>query len=176
VRKNVALIGMMGSGKTSVGRMLGERLGCRFVDLDEWIERRASAPIWKIFEDKGERWFREFEEEQLCSVANDAQDLPCVLATGGGTVLSAQSRHNLRHRWFTVWLDASVATLSERLRNAPGTRPVLQSGGQNLDERLRQLLRERSSFYQECCHCKVLVDGRKVEDIVDEIVGLLGVP
>jgi shikimate kinase len=175
VQKNVALIGMMGSGKTSVGRMLGARLGCRFVDLDDWIERRAGAPIWKIFKDKGERWFREFEEEQLFNVAKDAQGLPFVLATGGGTVLSAQSRHHLRHRWFTVWLDASVVTLSERLRNAPGTRPVLQNG-QDLDERLRQLVQERSSFYQECCHCKVSVDGRRLDDIVDEIVGRLGVP
>jgi shikimate kinase len=175
VLKNVALVGMMGVGKSSVGRMLGQRMGCRFVDLDEWIERQAGAPIWQLFRDRGERWFREFEEQQFFNVAKDAKGLPCVLATGGGTVLSARSRADLRDHWFTVWLDASVATLSERVRNAPGTRPVLQSGGTDVDERLRQLLRQRSSLYAECCHCKVQVDGRTVDDIVDEIVGRLGV-
>lgn len=108
----IFLTGFMGSGKTSVGRRLGDRLGLPFADLDQAIEERAGAPVREIFERRGEPEFRRLEAEMLSELVASPE---LVLATGGGTVAAAPARRLLAASGVTVWLNPPFATIVERI-------------------------------------------------------------
>lgn len=140
----VILVGLMGSGKTTVGRRLGTILGRRFVDADHALEDQAGRTIGEIFESEGEAAFRDLETSVLTKLLGSST--PMVVASGGGVVLRSANRELLASEDITVvWLDASPEFLSSRVESTP-RRPLL-AGGRSPHEVLRQLRAERAPLY-----------------------------
>ncbi|MBW4699649.1 MAG: shikimate kinase [Aphanocapsa lilacina HA4352-LM1] len=137
------LVGMMGSGKSTVGRLLAEKLGYGFVDLDALIEQVSGKRVGEIFERAGEAVFRDLESRVLAEVSAYTR---LVVATGGGAVLT-QRNWGYLHHGVVVWLDADIETLLGRLEHEPGTRPLL--GGGDRRRRLVELLGERTRLYAQ---------------------------
>ncbi len=149
--RHLALAGFMGSGKTTLGREAAERLGRRFVDLDDEIERRAGTVIADLFATRGEAGFRELEEEVARDVLRDGE--PAVVALGGGAVLSERTRADLAARAYTVLLDVEPEVAWERV--AGGDRPLAQE-----PEAFHALHRERQPLYEDVADaCARDVDG-----------------
>lgn len=140
---NIFLVGLMGAGKTSVGRYLAKRLGKTFYDCDHEIERRTGVKIPVIFDIEGEAGFRVRETAVLGDLTN-LQDI--VLATGGGAVIDAQNRRALAGHGTVVYLRASPADLWQRTRN-DRNRPLLQTADPHA--RLQQLFTDRDPLYRE---------------------------
>jgi len=139
---NVFLIGMMGAGKTTVGRLLAQQLGYRFFDTDVLIEQVAGKMINEIFADSGEDTFRQLEAQVLSELSAYTN---LTIATGGGIVLRRLNWSYLHHG-LVVWLDAPVEVLIDRLQN-DSTRPLLQNP--DPARSLQQLLDQRRSLYAE---------------------------
>lgn len=165
--RNIILIGMMGSGKSTVGRRLASALGRPFVDADTVLERRCGVPISTIFELEGEAGFRR-REAQL--IAELTQPTGCVLATGGGAVLNAESRALLHREGFVVYLQAGVGDLWQRLRR-DRARPLLRTSDPRA--RVEALVEERDPLYREVAH-RVISTGRQpVDRTVADILAAL---
>ncbi len=139
---NLYLIGMMGAGKSTLGKILAQELGYRFLDTDVVIEAAAGQPVTEIFATAGETAFRELETQVLGQVAAYQQ---MAIATGGGIVLQRQNWSYLRHG-IVIWLDVSVDQLCDRLQS-DSTRPILQ--GVDLRQTLQTLLEQRQSLYDQ---------------------------
>jgi shikimate kinase len=141
------LIGMMGSGKSTVGKVLATHLGYYFFDTDTLIEQAAGQSIATIFAQSGEAAFRQLETQVLAELSTYTQ---MAIATGGGIVLKPENWSYLHHG-IVVWLDAPIEVLLSRLKHdeatAPGSRPLLQS--ETPSKRLSQLWNERHSLYAQ---------------------------
>ncbi|AGY56877.1 shikimate kinase [Gloeobacter kilaueensis] len=140
---SVFLVGMMGAGKSTVGRLLAQRLGYQFLDLDELIEQIGGSSISDIFAQQGEAAFRDLESRVLAEVCAYTR---LVVATGGGVVTERRNWSYLHHG-LIVWLDAEIETLKSRVAGAPGVRPLLAGG--DTGERLAGLLAQRATFYAQ---------------------------
>jgi len=141
-RTNIVLIGFMGSGKTSIGRLVAQRLGFQFIDTDTVVVERAGMSVTDIFASHGEAWFRNQETSVLrsLSILNRA-----VISTGGGIVLHEDNRELLSELGFVVWLTASEEVILERVsRNKK--RPLLQT--EDPRATIHELLAERRPFYE----------------------------
>lgn len=123
LRRSVVLVGMMGSGKTAVGRALAQRLGAPFLDSDQAIEEAAQASIGEIFARDGEPFFRLRESEVLARLLAGP---PAVISTGGGAFMEARNREAIARSGVALWLDADLDTLWERVRHKD-TRPLLRT-------------------------------------------------
>lgn len=155
----MALVGYMGSGKSTVGRILARRTGRKFVDLDREVSRRARRSIPEIFAESGEARFRDLEHNALRS----ALERPGrVIACGGGAVLRPENRALLKTAR-TVFLQEDLGTLYERTRS-PG-RPLQGSSYEEFERRYR----ERLPLYREVARCTVRVDGRPPGAVAEEI-------
>jgi shikimate kinase len=142
--RNICLLGMMGSGKSTVSRELGARLGRRVVDTDREIERWAGRDVAAVFADEGEEGFRAREHEVVSQVAR-LHDL--VVALGGGAVLRDDNVDALRLSGVLVHLDPPLDTLVERLGDEAATRPLLPDGPDRIRERVASLVAERADRY-----------------------------
>jgi len=169
---NIVLIGYRGTGKSTVGRLLAQRLGWTFLDADEELERRAGRTIREIFATGGEPAFRDLESAILTDLL--AQD-GLVLALGGGAVLRDGNRRVIRSPGNrVVWLQAGAETLFQRICADPTTaerRPLLTAAG-GTDEIVR-LLAVREHFYRECAEFLVDTEGKEADEVAAEIVSLL---
>ena len=166
-RRSVVLVGMMGAGKSSIGRRLAQRLGVLFVDADAEIEAAAGMTIAEIFATYGEPYFRSGEQRVIARLLESG---PQVLATGGGAFMNAETRVAIRQKGVSVWLKADFEVLMRRVkRRATADRPMLQG---DPAERIRHLMDERYPLYAEA---DVTVMSREVshEIIVNEIVAEL---
>lgn len=141
--RNVVIVGLMGAGKTTVGKALAKRLGWRFFDSDHEIERKTGVSVATVFEIEGEAGFRRREAETLAELCKSER---IVLATGGGAVLSAENRTCLSEAGFVVYLKASPQQLYERTRH-DRNRPLLQVADPLA--RLESLYTERAPLYEE---------------------------
>ncbi|WP_188880634.1 shikimate kinase [Alicyclobacillus cellulosilyticus] len=168
-RPCIALVGLMGAGKTSVGREVAERLAVPFIDLDEEIVRRQGCSIPDIFAASGETGFRRMEHDVLQDVTMARAGQGGVLATGGGVVVTPENRTLLRASWHVVWLRARVETLVERLARDEAERPLLQTG-HPLAMRVRELARIRTPWYREVAHAVVDVDGLSVAAVAEQVI------
>ena len=169
---NLALIGYRGSGKTSVARLLGLKLGWPWVDADVEIELQAGKSIAAIFEDDGEPAFRDLETDVVRELA--ARDAT-VIALGGGAVLRPQNREALRQRCWIAWLSATPETLCERIAacsTTPTKRPNLTSRG-GIDE-IIELLAERTPIYRQCADFEADTEGKTPEEVAGEILSQFG--
>jgi shikimate kinase len=152
-QRHIALIGPMGAGKSSIGRHLAQLLSRPLIDLDRCIEEKAGAGIPWIFDKEGEAGFRRRERDALCVAL---QGGGAVIACGGGVVLDADNRRDLRHRAFVVHLDASIDELAQRLAR-DRNRPLLQTGDRRA--RMEQLARERAPLYAATADLVFSADG-----------------
>jgi len=151
---NLILVGMMGSGKTTMGRVLAKHLGKDFVDSDEEIQFRTGVTIPHIFDVEGEAGFR---QREIAALEGLVQRNGLVMATGGGAVILKENRAMLRHNGIVIYLRASVHDLWLRTRN-DRNRPLLQSG--NAYEKLSGLLHQREAYYQQVADI-VMPTGRQ---------------
>lgn len=147
IDRPIALVGMMGVGKSSVGRKLAATLKLPFVDADEAIEQAAQMPIPEIFAKFGEAYFRDGERRVIARLLEGQNPgRPSVIATGGGAFVNDQTRRLILDKAIAVWLDCDVETLYERV-GRKGNRPLLQQGDPR--EILTRLKAERAPFYAE---------------------------
>ena len=163
----IFLIGYRGSGKSTVGRLLADRLDWSFVDADSRIEERAGRTIRDIFEGDGEAAFRALETAVLTDLCTRTET---VVATGGGIVLRDDNRSLLRNYGFVAWLVADPATLWARIQADPATtarRPDLAGGG--LTE-VADLLASREPLYRACADVEVPVAGLSPDQAADAIL------
>jgi len=163
----ISLVGMMGAGKTTVGRRLARRLGWSFVDADREIEARLGVPVTTIFELEGEAGFRRRECELIEELTRRSAT---VLATGGGAVLDPANREALHSRSQVIYLRASVGDLWHRLRRDT-TRPLLRT--EDPRGRVEALVALRDPLYRETAHLTVDTGRQPVERVVETIVSRL---
>lgn len=162
----VFLVGTMGSGKSTVGRVLAARLGRRFVDMDERIASRDGRSIPRIFQEDGEEGFRRLEKDTLLRICRSKEDL--VVATGGGVVLDADNRRLLR-RGVVVWIDVPPAVAASRIAGDPN-RPLL--AGEDPLRVAEKLDRIRRPIYAGTADHRV-DGGSSVDEIVDDITAFM---
>ena len=164
--RSVVLVGMMGSGKSSIGRRLALRLGIPFSDADAEIERAAGMSIPDIFSIRGEAEFRSGEARVILRLLENG---PQILATGGGAFMNADTRTAIASKGISVWLNAEFDVLMRRIRRRHD-RPLLKTG--DPAETVRKLIQERYPIY---ALADLTIESRDVphEKIVDEIVSLL---
>lgn len=163
--QHVVLVGMMGVGKTTVARVLSERLSRPLLDSDTIIEARTKRTVREIFSTDGEPAFRALETEVLREAL--ASPSPSIIAAAGGVVLSATNRELLKTSGArVVWLCADPATLVERVRGG-GHRPLLD---QDPAGTLQRMFTEREAFYREVADAIVLVDNRSVGEVVEAVL------
>jgi shikimate kinase len=164
--RSVVLVGMMGAGKSSIGRRLAAELGIPFVDADSEIEKAAGMSIPEIFESQGEGIFRAGETRVIARLLEAG---PQVLATGGGAFMNDQTRALVRQRGISIWLKADLDVLMRRVKRRTD-RPLLKNG--DPAETLERLMRERDPVYAEA---DITVLSREIahEAIVAEIMAAL---
>jgi len=162
--KNLVLVGFMGSGKTSAGKIAAHRLGLKFVDMDDLIEQRHNQTISQIFETKGEAFFREHERKLVRELA--ARQDHCI-ATGGGIVLDPNNLRDFGRNGVVIccWVDARVAY--ERTKDAKH-RPLLEADPDRL-ARIEKLLQQRESLYKAIAN-RIDTSAMSVEQQADELV------
>ncbi len=159
----IALIGLSGSGKTTVGPLLAERLGWRYLDLDQAIEQRTGRAIAEVFAHEGEAAFR---ARETAALAESLTQTNVVIATGGGIVESPQNRDHLMTHSFVVWLHAPVAELARRLADATD-RPLLR---ESPADALGQMLGRRAPLYAAIADWIVATAGLAPQQVADEII------
>ncbi len=165
--RTVVLVGLMGAGKSTVGRRLAERLGVKFVDSDTEIEAAADMTIPEIFERFDEQYFRDGERRVIARLLTEE---PCVLATGGGAFLSEENRALIEENGIAVWIKADLETLWERVRDRSG-RPLLNA--ENPKAILSSLLDARYPIYEAAEIVVKSKSGDPHEVVVDAIVAAL---
>ncbi len=164
---NIYLIGMMGSGKSTIGRILADRLNMSWIDIDESIENKGMK-IPEIFEKYGEEKFREIETQ----VTNEVSKLTeHVVSTGGGVVLRSSNLTYMKDSGITIYLKASKATLLRNLSNGRENRPLIKNG--SLELKVDNLLEQRAAKYLESAKYVIATDDLDPDSIVSEIINLL---
>ncbi len=163
--KNLILIGFMGAGKTTVGKLLAREKEMLFVDTDERIVSEQGREIPDLFSEKGEEDFRDLETDLLERMLEDTDQ--AVISVGGGMPVRERNRKLLRSLGLVVYLSATRQTILERVKN-DGSRPMLSGG--DLERKVEQLMREREALYRQTAHIDVRTDGRSVRQVL-KIIG-----
>jgi shikimate kinase len=162
--RHLVLVGLMGAGKTTVGRRCAKRLGRSFVDLDDLIMTHAAMSIEEIWRERGEERFRAMEREVVVDVC--ASPVPLVIACGGGTVVDADNRRRLRAVGTVVWLRAPTAVLAARVGN-DARRPLLMGDPAGA---LTRLAETRADAYAAAADVVVDTDGRHVKEVAAAVL------
>jgi shikimate kinase len=159
----ITLTGFMGSGKTTVGKVLADFLGCPFMDLDDLIVKKAGKSIPEIFAQDGESAFRQLEARLLRQTVEKYTENTVVLALGGGAVTAPASASLLREKTVCIYLRATLETLLARLEGETAGRPLA-------DASLASRLAAREPLYEETAHVIIDTDGLTPEEVADEII------
>ncbi len=162
--KNLVLVGFMGTGKTEVGRLLAQWLNRRFVDTDQVIAQREGKTIAEIFQERGEKYFRQLEKVQAEEL-REQQNL--VIATGGGFVLDEDNSAALRQSAFVIWLTAELSVLLERLKD-DDSRPLFKN-----EKDFAALFLSRGAVYRRVSHVQVDTSGKLPPDVAEEIFRII---
>ena len=167
--KNIVLVGLMGSGKSSIGRTIAKKLNRRFIDTDRYIERKAGKTTAEIFNAGGEGEFRIFEKEVIKKIS---QYVGIVVATGGGALKDPENFRYLKESGWIIALYASPATLYKRIEGKR-VRPLLLNEGDPV-KKLEEIFNDRKTMYAQA-DFQVDTEGKEIDQIADEIISLLNV-
>ena len=159
----ITLTGFMGSGKSTVGRLLADALGCPFLDLDDLIVKKAGKSIPQIFAEDGEPAFRRLEARLLRQTVEKYAETTAVLALGGGAVTTPASASLLHEKSVCIYLRATLDTLQSRLAGETAGRPLA-------DDAMASRLAEREPIYEETAHVIIDTDGLSPDEVADEII------
>ena len=165
MKKHILLVGLPGSGKTTVGRQVAEHLGAAFIDTDNMIVRKMQMPITRIFGEFGEPKFRELEREAMAAALEGP---PSIIAPGGGWVCQPGQLDLAKTSSLVIYIRTMVLTAAKRA-GGDGTRPLLV--GEDPVETMRQLLKERESFFLQA-DCEVKADIKNAAQVAEEILAL----
>ena len=163
----VAIVGMMGSGKTAVGRALAGRLGVPFVDSDNEIERAANRTIAEIFERDGEAFFRDREAEVIARLLNGT---PAILSTGGGAFMQERNRTEISQSGLSLWLDVPLPTLWERVRHK-STRPLLRTADPQAT--LTEIYNTRTPIYRLADLAVEVAPANSIDETAERVIEAL---
>ena len=163
MRKNLVLLGMMGVGKTTIGKIVARKQGMEFIDTDENIEEKCSMSISKIFKEKGEKFFR-IEEQKEVLKSNKKSN--CVIALGGGAFINETIRNAILKNAISMWLDTDLKTLNKRIKWNK-KRPLVSR--KNNQKKINELYLERKNIYKLADH-KINCNNLNKENIVKRII------
>ncbi len=166
-KKKIVLVGMMGSGKSTIGALLSKKMNMKFIDIDSKIETIEKQTISQIFKLKGEKYFRAIEVETILSVLN-LKEKELVLSLGGGSFLDEKVRKNVKNTSLSIWLNWKPSTTIKRIRKS-SKRPLIQ--GLN-DEEIEKMILDRNKYYAKS-NFKIDCDNHKKNEIVDRIVSII---
>ena len=159
----ITLTGFMGSGKTTVGKVLADFLGCPFMDLDDLVVKKAGKSIPDIFAQDGEPAFRQLEAQVLRKTVEKYAESTAVLALGGGAILAPASAALLHEKTVCIYLRATLDTLLARLAGETAGRPLA-------DASLADRLAAREPIYEKTAHVVIDTDGLSPDEVADEII------
>ena len=162
MRKNLVLLGMMGVGKTTLGKVFARRYKLKFIDIDSKIEKENSMSINKIFKIKGEKFFR-LKEEIIALNALDEKN--AVIALGGGAFVNEKIREKVLSLAISIWLDMNISLLEVRLKKSK-IRPLLKSN--NIRDELEKIYENRKNFYN-LANYKIDCDKLELKEILEKI-------
>ena len=165
-KHNISLCGMMGSGKSSIGKILAKKLDYNYVDVDKMIEINAKKTIKKIFEEDGEEYFRELEEKISIRIL---ELKGAIISLGGGAIINKKIRNSIKKNSYNIYLNVDVDILTKRLQNSK-TRPLIYK--KNLKKELINLISKREKFYQRA---DLIIKNEKniietIENIIKKII------
>lgn len=163
--KRIVLMGFMGAGKTTVGKLLAQELAVEFIDTDERIESEQGRKISDIFAEDGEKAFRDMETDLLKRLQNDKES--CVLSIGGGMPVREENRSLLREIGTVVYLKTSKEEIIRRV-SGDTNRPLLQGGA--LEDKVTSLMEAREGIYVGTSHYILETDGKKIYEVIEEIL------
>lgn len=166
--KSIILIGFMGAGKTATGNWLSKKLGCEYIDTDQYIEEREGMTITDIFAKKGEEYFRNLETLVIKELM--LREKTTIYSTGGGMPLRKENADLLKQLGAVVYLKAEPDTIYSRVKGDT-KRPLLQCSDPK--QKIVDLLEIRNPKYQEACNHVVGVDGKDIKTVADEVMNLL---
>ena len=161
-KKNLVLLGMMGSGKTSIGLIISKKLNIEFIDVDHEIEKKLAMQISKIFNTKGEKFFREIEEEMTLRILKNKKT---IISLGGGAFLNNKIKKEILDKHISIWLNWNPKTLVERIKNSK-KRPVAFKSSKN---ELLQLIKDRYLIYSNALY-KIDCENLSKNEIVNNIL------
>lgn len=164
--KNVILIGFMGSGKTTIGKIIADKKNMKFVDMDLEIEKIENKNINQIFSENGEKYFREKEANLLKELSLMENT---VISTGGGIIESKFNIEILKKQPCVIWLNANENTIENNVKNEIDKRPKLKEDD-NLKLSIKKLLNKRYDKYKESANIRVNVNNKNVDQVVSEIL------
>ena len=162
MKKNLVLLGMMGVGKTTLGKIVAKKLKLTFADTDLSIEKSNLMSIKEIFKKKGEKFFRIEEEKE---VLKSLKQKNCIIALGGGAFMNKTLRENILKNNISIWLDADIKTLSNRIKWNQ-KRPLLEG---NYTEKLKKIYADRKNIYKLADH-RIQCDNLGKKDVIEKII------
>ena len=167
-RKNIVLIGFMGCGKTTIGRILSKKIGVKFLDTDYQIEKRVMMKIGDIFDKLGEEYFRKVESDVI---KNITEEFCGVISTGGGSVLNKVNVKNLKSSGKLIYLKSSAENILYNLKRSTKVRPMLR---QNLNiNYIQKFIKSRNEIYNRVKDFEINVDDLSIDQIINVIIKLM---
>ena len=161
--KSIVLVGLMGSGKSAIGKILSEKIGVPLSDTDKIIEEKVGKTIQEIFNDSGEKYFRQVEEKVVGRLLDKAAH---IISTGGGSILSSKTRKAIKSKSFSIWVQCDVDIISNRIHDQE-KRPLLKN--KNILDTLVKKNKERIKFYRQA-DSHIVNENSNIEMTVEAIV------
>ena len=161
--KSIVLIGSMGSGKSAIGKILSKKMGVPLSDTDKIIEKEVGKSIYEIFNERGEKYFRQVEEKVMGRVLDGTAH---IISTGGGSILSSKTRNAIKSKSFSIWVQCDVNIISNRIRDQE-KRPLLKN--KNILDTLVNKNKERIKFYRQA-DSHIVNENSNIEMTVEAII------